>query len=64
MTAQRQKDEVMFQASIAPFKMMLREGIITGEEYGKIHTILDDKYHPIFIENMPEIQVDIPRNQS
>ena len=39
MTREQFDNEVMFQASIAPFKSMLREGIITAEEYTKIFTI-------------------------
>ncbi len=55
MTREQFDNEVMFQASIAPFKSMLREGIITAEEYTKIFTILDEEYHPIFVGNIVSI---------
>ena len=48
MTAQQFENEILFQASIAPFREMNRNGIITDEDLEKICTILTNQYAPIF----------------
>ena len=51
--------EIVYQASIAPFKQMLKSGFISPDDYAKIDTILTNKYRPVFVEYMPQIEVDI-----
>ena len=44
------KAEIAYQASIIPFKQMLKSGFISLEDYAKIDTILNKKYRPFFVE--------------
>ena len=55
--------EVMYHASLVPFRKMLSEGLITAEDYVAIDTILHDKYRPIFGSNISENTLDIVPNQ-
>lgn len=58
MTSEAMKSEVSYQASIAPFKHLLKSGAISSEDYSKIDTILTNKYRPVFVEYMLHIVVD------
>jgi len=49
MTKEQMTAEIKYQASIAPFVSMLKNGLITADEYRKIDTILTQKYRPIFV---------------
>ena len=42
--------EIKYQASIAPFRQMLKNGQISTEDYRAIDTILTEKYCPLFIQ--------------
>ena len=42
--------EIKYQASIAPFRQMLKKGQISAEDYRAIDTILAEKYCPLFIQ--------------
>ena len=55
--------EVLYHASLSPFKKMLSEGLITAEDYAIIDTILHKKYLPIFGSNISENIVDIVSEQ-
>lgn len=59
MTSKAVKAEIAYQASIIPFKQMLKSGFISLEDYAKIDTILNKKYRPFFVEYMPQKEVDI-----
>ena len=59
MTSKAMTAEIVYQASIAPFKQMLKSGFISPDDYVKIDTILTNKYRPVFVEYMPQIEVDI-----
>lgn len=59
MTSKAMTAEIVYQASIAPFKQMLKSGFISPDDYAKIDTILTNKYRPVFVEYMPQIEVDI-----
>jgi hypothetical protein len=48
MTETQMKKEIMYHVSVAPFKKMLENKVISFEEYSKIDTI--QKYCPIFVE--------------
>ena len=50
MTKEQMTAEVKYQASVAPFRLMLNEGVISAEDYRVIDTILTDKYCPLFIQ--------------
>lgn len=54
MTKEQFKNELDYQASIAPFRTMLKQRIITPQDYAIIDTILIRKYSPIFVGNMLE----------
>ena len=63
MTTERLHAEMMYHASLSPFKKMLSDGIITAEDYAKVDTILHNRYRPIFVDNIAQIQVDITPDQ-
>lgn len=46
MSVERFQNEVRYQISLSVAKSMLREGIISREEFGKVETFLLDKYTP------------------
>lgn len=58
MTSEAMRAEVAYQASIAPFKQMMKSGFISPEDYAKIDTILTSKYRPVFVEYIPHTVVD------
>lgn len=45
--------EIKYQASIAPFRLMLKNGQISTEDYRVIDTILTEKYRPVFVQFIP-----------
>ena len=51
-------NELLYHASLSPFKSMLAEGLISKEEYRVIDTILQGKYSPIFVEKSYRISLD------
>ena len=53
VTNEQMAAEIKYQASIAPFKLMLKNGAISTEDYRVIDTILNEKYRPLFVEYMP-----------
>ncbi|MED9969052.1 MAG: SHOCT domain-containing protein [Ruminococcus sp.] len=55
VTREQFNNEIMYQASIAPFRKMVNKGIISVEEYTIICTILSQKYQPIFVGNIVSI---------
>ena len=58
MTKEQLQAEMAYHASLAPFTRLLKDGSITEEDYAKIKTILINKYRPIFVGYMPQIQLD------
>ena len=58
MTKEQLHAEMAYHASIAPFNCLLKDGIISEEDYEKIKTILANKYHPIFVGYMSPKQLD------
>ena len=59
MTEERLMAEIEYHASLAPFKKLLEIGVVTEEDYRTAASILYKEYHPIFVEIMPQNQVDI-----
>lgn len=49
MTKEQMKVEVLYQKSVAPFIQMEKGGIITIDDLRTIVTILEVKYHPVFV---------------
>lgn len=49
MTKEQMTAEIKYQASIAPFRIMLKNGQISNEDYRVIDTILTGKYRPLFV---------------
>ena len=58
MTKEQLQAEMSYHASIKPFTCLLKDGVISEEDYAKIKTILTNKYRPIFVGYMPQIQLD------
>lgn len=58
MTAEGLDAEIMYQASIAPFAQLERNGVITPSDLRVISTILEAKYHPIFVHISSRKSVD------
>ena len=50
VTKEQMTAEIRYQASIAPFRLMLKNGQISTEDYRVIDTILTEKYRPIFVQ--------------
>ena len=53
--------EMLYHASLSPFKAMLKNGIISGDDYRVIDTNLRVKYSPIFVEKSYQISLDNKR---
>ena len=58
MTKEQLNREMLYHASLTPFRRLLSEGHISRPDYDKIDTILAQKYHPIFVNIMPQNGVD------
>lgn len=58
MTQKQLQAEMAYHASLAPFTCLLKDSAITDEDYAKIKTILTNKYRPIFVGYIPQIQLD------
>ena len=63
MTTECLSKEILYHASLAPFRKMLSEGLISAADYAAIDTILHDKYRPIFGDNISENTLDIVLKQ-
>ena len=53
--------EMLYHASLSPFKAMLKNGIISGDDYRVIDTIMRAKYSPLFVEKSYQISLDSKR---
>lgn len=58
MTTEQLQAEMAYHASLKPFTCLLNNGVISEEDYAKIKTILTNKYRPIFVGYIPQIQLD------
>lgn len=58
MTKERLNKEMLYHASLSPFKAMLENGIISGDDYRVIDTIMRAKYSPIFVEKSYQLSLD------
>lgn len=58
MTKERLNKEILYQASLSPFKSLLGDGIISKEDYRVIDTIIRGLYSPIFVEESYQIPLD------
>ena len=58
MTKEQLNKEMLYHASLSPFKAMLKENSITEEDYRVIGIILRAKYSPIFVEKSYQISLD------
>jgi hypothetical protein len=61
MTKEQFHKEMLYHASLSPFKAMLKNGIISGNDYRAIDTIMRVKYSPIFVEKSYQISLDNKR---
>ena len=53
--------EMLYHASLSPFRAMLKNGIISGDDYRVIDTIMRVKYSPIFVEKSYQTSLDNKR---
>ena len=53
--------EMLYHTSLSPFKAMLKNGIISGDDYRVIDTIMRVKYSPIFVEKSYQTSLDNKR---
>jgi len=58
MTSEQLQAEMAYHASLKPFTCLLKDGVISEEDYAKIKTILTNKYRPIFVGYISQIQLD------
>lgn len=58
MTNAQLNKEMLYHASLSPFKSMLTDGLISEDDYRVIDTILRAKYSPIFVEKSYRISLD------
>jgi len=58
MTKAQLNKEFLYHASLAPFKAMLKENIISKEDIRVIDTILRVQYTPIFVDNTYQLPLD------
>lgn len=58
MKKERLNKEMLYHASLSPFKAMLRKGVISENDYRVIDTVLRLKYSPIFVAVTYQIQLD------
>ena len=58
MTQEQLQAEMAYHASLAPFTCLLKDGVISEEDYAKIKTILTNKYRPIFVGFISQTQLD------
>ena len=61
MTKEQFHKEMLYHASLSPFKAMLENGIISGDDYRVIDTIMRVKYSPIFVEKSYQTSLDNKR---
>lgn len=61
MTKEQFHKEMLYHASLSPFKAMLKNGIISGDDYRVIDTILRTQYSPIFVDKSYQISLDNKR---
>ena len=59
MTTDQLQGELEYHASLAPFKTLLENGVITEEDFAAVTSILYKEYRPVFVDIMPQNQVDI-----
>lgn len=50
MTKEQMTAEIKYQASVVPFRIMLKNGQISTDDYRVIDTILTEKYRPVFVQ--------------
>ena len=58
MTTEQLQAEMAYQVSLKPCTCLLKDGVISEEDYTKIKTILTNKYRPIFVGYISQIQLD------
>lgn len=58
MTKEQMSKELLYHASLSPFKVMLKDGVISEEDYRAIDTILRAQYSPIFVNKSYQILLD------
>ncbi len=63
MTSEQLSAEMLYHASLSPFKKLAADGLILKEDLLIVDALLRAKYSPIFVEKHIEIQLDIKGNQ-
>lgn len=63
MMSERLSAEMLYHASLSPFKKLAADELIPKEDLLIVDALLRAKYSPIFVEKHIEIQLDIKGNQ-
>ena len=64
MTKEEFHNEKMYQATMALARQMLRQGLITEEEYREVDAVFLKKYKPVLGDIFSNISVDFIAVQS
>ncbi len=64
MTKEQFHNEKMYQATMALARQMLRQGLITEDEYREVEAVFLKKYKPVLGEIFSNISVDFIASQS
>lgn len=62
MTTAQMSKEMLYHASLSPFKAMLEKRLISEDDYRVIDTILRGRYSPIFVSESYPISLDNKRD--
>ncbi|OQA71772.1 MAG: hypothetical protein BWY35_01947 [Firmicutes bacterium ADurb.Bin248] len=63
MTRERLKRELAYHASMSPFGELLKNGVISEQDYQAIEALMRRKYAPIFSAQIAPEPLDITENQ-
>lgn len=58
MTQEQLQAEMSYHVSLAPFTCLLKDDVISAQDYATIKTILTNKYRPIFVGYMLHTELD------
>ena len=55
--------EMLYHASLSPFRKLAADGLISNEDFLNVDTILRGKYSPVFVGKVINLPLDIKENQ-
>lgn len=63
MTSEQLSAEMLYHASLSPFRKLAADGLISDEDLETVAAILRAKYSPVFIVKSIDLPLDIKENQ-